>query len=301
MMQHKFNIQKKIGIIVTAVIIIAAVAVAYFTGYGGFGENNITPGGFDRSQDFIKVIDVGQGESILIYSNGYAALFDVGESDSANKICSALSEYDIKRIDVIMISHLHTDHIGGLKNVMELYPADNVVLPELSTESEGLGLAQYAINKLTKEGGKIYTAIPGMNFSIGEFEITVLAAYEGMDNENNSSIIAVAEIDGKKFMFTGDAETKVEKMLLKEGLNLKCDILSVGHHGSNTSSSDEFLKAVRPRYAVISAGLNNMYGHPHNNVLSALENVDAKIFRTDLQGDIIFSFSGGSISVKTGN
>lgn len=301
MMPRSYNSKKRIGIIVTAVIIIIAVVLAYFTGYKGFGENNITSGGFDTSQDFIKVIDVGQGESILIYSNGYAALFDTGESDAATRICSTLSDYDINKIDVIMISHLHTDHIGGLKSIMEIYPVDNIVFSELSTESDGLGYAQYAINKVTQEGGKTYTAVPGMNFTIGEFEITVLAAFEGMENENNSSIIAVAEKDGKKFMFTGDAETKVEKMLLKEGLNLKCDILSAGHHGSNTSSCDEFLKAVKPSYAAISAGLNNMYGHPHNNVLSALENINAKIFRTDVQGDITFSFSDGSISVKTGN
>jgi len=300
-MAHNFESKRKNGIIITAAVCIVAVIIAYFTNYPGFGKNNILPESFDTTRDFIKVLDVGQAESILVYSNGYCALFDTGTSDSANEICSALSEFGIKTIDVMLVSHLHTDHIGGIKGILEKYPASNLVLPELSTESEGMGQAQFAINKVTDDGGESYNAKQGMNFEIGEFEITVLAAYSDMDDENNRSIIAVAEIDNRKFMFTGDAETKVENLLLNEGLNLKCDILSVGHHGSSTSSSTKFLQTVRPRYAVISCGKNNMYGHPHNEVLAALERNGAEVLRTDLQGDITFYFNEGKIKTKTEN
>lgn len=296
-MSRKVEQDKKIKVIITAAVLIVAVVVAYFTGYKGL-EKLPTREKFDSSQDFIKVIDVGQGESILIYSNGYSALFDVGEAENSADVCSVLSECNIKEIDVIAISHLHTDHIGAIENIMQIFPVNNVILPELSTDSEGMSLAQFAINKVTQNGGEIYNAKQGMNFKIGEFEITVLSAFEGMD-ENNSSIIAVAKIGSKKFMFTGDAEKKAEKMLLNEGLNLRCDILSVGHHGSNTSSSADFLNAVRPEYAVISAGKDNMYGHPHNEILSAFENIGSEIFRTDLQGDVTFYFDKDRISVKT--
>lgn len=291
------NRKKSIITVITAAVCIAAVIVAYFLNFSG--ESQITGNSFDTSQDFVRIIDVGQAESILIYSNGYSALFDVGTSESAADICSVLSSCGIEKIDVLTVSHLHDDHIGGIERVMEIFEVDNLVLPEISIESDGLGSAQYAINKVTSDGGEVYSAKQGMNFKIGEFEITVLACYPEMSDENNRSIIAVAEIDGKKFLFTGDAETKVESALLKEGLNLKCDVLSVGHHGSSTSSSEAFLNKVRPRYAAISAGADNMYGHPHAEVLSSLERIGANIYRTDISGDITFYVKNGVINPQT--
>lgn len=278
---------------ICAAVILAAVCIVI-----SVLERNL-PSNFDSSVDFVKVLDVGQSESILIYSNGYSALIDTGISDYAADICVALEECDIKELDVMMISHLHSDHTGGIERILENYSVNNLILPELSIESEGMAQAQLAINSVTSSGGEVYSAVQGMNFKVGEFEITVLAAYGDMADENNRSIIAVAEIDGIKFMFTGDAETKVEKKLLEEGLNLKCDVLKMGHHGSSTSSSEEFLKAVRPRYAAISAGAGNMYGHPHNEVLASLEHFGTKIYRTDYDGDITFFIRDGKINPET--
>ena len=138
-----------------------------------------------------------------------------------------------------------------------------------------------------------------MNFRLGEFEITVLGVFDDRKNENNRSIIAVAEIDGIKFLFTGDAEEKEEKYLLGEQLNLDCDVLKVPHHGSSTSSSKEFLNAVTPEYAVISVGENNVYGHPHKETLQALTEANAKVYRTDQSGDITFNVNDGKITVET--
>lgn len=279
--------------VVSTLVVFLLLAISYFINsdiFATFQQN----GNFDTSKDFVSVMDVGQGESILIYSNGYCAVYDVGTEESSEKICANLKASGIKTIDVLMVSHLHTDHIGGAKTVADTFNVKNLILPEISTHSEGLSYAQYAINKVTALGGETYTAKSGMNFKIGDFEITVLAAYD-MDDENNRSIIAATEIEGKKFLFTGDAETKVEQKLLNEGLNLKCDVLSVGHHGSSTSTSSEFLMAVSPQYAAISAGKDNMYGHPHNETLSLLERNGAKVFRTDINGDITFYVENGII------
>lgn len=279
--------------VVSALAVLVLLAISYMLNSDAFAKfqqsNN-----FDTSKDFVSVMDVGQGESILIYSDGYCAVYDVGTEESSERICANLKACGIKTIDVLMVSHLHTDHIGGAKTVADTFNVKNLILPEISTQSEGLSYAQYVINKVTALGGETYTAKSGMNFKIGDFEITVLAAYD-MDDENNRSVIAVAEMDGKKFLFTGDAEVKVEQKLLSEGLNLKCDVLSVGHHGSSTSSSSEFLRAVAPQYAAISAGKDNMYGHPHNETLALLERNGAKVLRTDINGDITFYVENGII------
>ena len=253
----------------------------------------------DTSKDFVKIIDVGQAECILIYSNGQTALIDAGLDSTSGDVAIALQEYGIKELDVLLISHLHSDHSGGVPNLFDIFSVKNLILPELSVNSEGMSHAQFAINAVTKSGGEVFNGIQGMNFEVGEFEVTILASYGEMDDENNRSIVAVAEIDGRKFMFTGDAETKVENRLLNEGLDLDCDVLKVGHHGSSTSSSEKFINAVRPRYAAISCGKDNMYGHPHNEVLAMFERKDISVLRTDIVGDITFYVEDGKISVQT--
>lgn len=287
----------KLTSVAVSLLLIAIVCVAYFATGGSFNFDKTED--FDTSQDFVRVIDVGQGDCILIYSNGYSALIDTGTEESVNNVCAELDSCDIESIDVMLISHLHADHTGGIKGISGFFDVSNVVLPELSVSSEGLGSAQYIINKLTKNGGGVFTAEQGMNFKIGEFELTVLASYGDMADENNRSVMVMAENSGKKFLFTGDAEVKAENALLKEGLNLKCDVFKAGHHGSSTSNSEKLLKLIRPRYTVISAGKDNMYGHPHNEVLSDFENIGAEVLRTDRNGDITFYIDNGKITAKT--
>ena len=255
----------------------------------------------DKDSDFVRFIDVGQGDCALIYSNGYSALIDTGTPDSAPELCTELQMLGIKTIDVLVLSHLHDDHTGGVESIVQNFEIKNVILPELSVESEQLGAAQLAINKVTNSRGGVYNAEQGMNFKIGDFEITVLAAYGEMDDENNRSVILAAKIGEIKFLFSGDAEKKVEKKLLSEGLNLKCDVFKAAHHGSSTSNCDELLKAVKPRYVAISSGKDNMYGHPHNEILSAFEYIGAKIYNTQSCGNITFYVNDGIITVKTEN
>lgn len=293
----KNNVLKAILLGLICFVIFALIFINYSD---AFSENNPLGQSDDsQSDDFVEFIDVGQGDSILICSNGYSALIDTGVTDSANNICEVISSYNIKTLDVLLLTHLDSDHVGGVDKITEIYKPQNLILPELSIESEGLGIAQLAISRVTDEGGKIYTAVQGMDFSIGDFKITVLAQLTDMASENNRSIITMAETDGKKFLLTGDLEAKGERVLLKEGLNLKCDVLKVGHHGSNSSTSDELLKSAKPQYAVISVGENNRYGHPHSKVLSALGDYGARIYRTDIDGNIVFYVNDGKITVKT--
>ncbi len=297
-MKNKISGKRKISAALTVIGFISILFCVFFLSDGKFNLSGVNSG-FDTEQDFVRVIDVGQGDCSLIYSNGYSALIDTGTPEAANDVCAQLSECNIKEIDVLIITHLHDDHSGGVGKIAEIFDIKNVILPEISIESEGLTSAELIVNRVTESGGGVFTAKPGMNFGLGEFEITVLAAYDNMKDENNRSIISMAKIGDKKFMFTGDAEAKVEKELLNEGLDLSCDVFNAGHHGSSTSNTYEFLKAMKPEYVAISAGRDNSYGHPHKEALAIFERVGADIFRTDYDGDITFYVNNGRISPKT--
>lgn len=254
---------------------------------------------FDTNQDFVKVFDVGQGDCTLIYSNGYTALIDTGTMDSAADLCVSLQKLAIKEIDVVILTHLHIDHTGGVERIAEVFDVKNVVLPEISIESEGLTAAELLIAKVTDNGGGVYNATAGMNFKIGDFEVTILAAYGDMKDENSRSVMCCAKLDDFKFIFTGDAEADAERLLLKEGLDLKCNFFKAGHHGSSTSNTEELLAKMKPEFTAISCGENNMYGHPHREVLADFERFNTEIYRTDYDGDITFEIKKGRIVPKT--
>lgn len=297
-MSYKPKNKRKITVLAAVLCIVAfTVMLSFARNPVKFGKLIGNFSTFDTSQDFIKFMDVGQGDSALIYSNGYCAVIDMGLPKYANDICFDLADCFINEIDVALISHLHSDHIGGLETVGENYKIKNLIMPDILGDS--IDMAKNTQKYLIKNGTKFYTAKQGLNFKIGEFEITVLGLFEDKSNENNRSIFTVAEIDGIKFIFTGDAELKAEKSLLQENLNLDCDVLKVSHHGSNTATSKEFLNKVTPDYAVISVGEGNSYSHPHSTTMNELKKSGAKIYRTDEDGDITFKIDDRKIKVET--
>ncbi|MGN0492815.1 MAG: ComEC/Rec2 family competence protein [Acutalibacteraceae bacterium] len=293
---------KKPKYIVAAALLVAAAFITAFS-HGVFGEHLkrvfYPAAAFDTSVDFVKITDVGQADSILIYSNGCSAVIDVGTDDSVADILEDLDSARIKDIDALIVTHLHTDHAGGLPELAKRRDIDNLIIPELNDYAEATQLVKTAKRTVTANGGNAYTAVQGMNFKIGEFTVTVLAYYDDMKDENNKSVIIMAEIDGIRFLFTGDAEAKTEQALIDEGLNIDCDVLKVGHHGSSSSSSQSFLRAATPAYAAISVGENNIYSHPNDSVISALEDCGAQILRTDTDGDITFYVENGEIKTET--
>lgn len=296
------NKNKTLKYTVAATLIAAAVFIIAFS-RGLFGEELqqvFNPSEFfDTSVNFVKITDVGQADSILIYSGGYSAVIDVGTEDSAENILEDLNSAHISRIDALIVTHLHTDHAGALPELARRKTIDNLIIPELDYAAEATSLVKTAKQTVTAKGGNAYTALQGMNFKIGEFTVTVLAYYDDMSADNNKSVIVMAELDGIKFLFTGDAEAKTEKALIEDGLNIDCDVLKVGHHGSSTSSSKEFLDKATPDYAAISVGKNNMYSHPSESVIDALEERGTRILRTDTDGDITFYVENGKIRTET--
>lgn len=253
----------------------------------------------ENEESFVRFVDVGQGDCTIIHSKGRTAVIDTGTADSGEEICSTLTRSGINTIDVLLISHLHTDHTGAIPLLTQRFEIKNLILPELVTDSEGMGDALYAINALKLSGGNTFDAEQGMNFNIGDFEITVLASYGEFDEVNNHSLFVMAEIGKFRFFFSGDAETKAEKQLLKENLILDCDVFKAGHHGSSTSNSDGLLDALTPKYAVISCGIDNSYGHPHREVIESFQKREIKALRTDTHGDITFYTDGENLSFET--
>lgn len=294
---NNFN-SKKHSIIPTAIIttfIFAFILWSIFYPLKFHKLTTVFSNKFDTTQDFVKFFDVGQADCALIYSNGYSCVVDVGEPFTANDIAMKLYDCKIDRIDTVLISHLHSDHIGALPQFADIFKIDNLIMPFL--QSGSLISAHTGKNSAVKNGANFYHAEQGTNFKIGEFEITLLATFWDKTNENNRSVFLMAEIDGVKFLFAGDAEKEAENSLLSEQLNLDCDVLKVAHHGSNSATQKSFLKATTPDYAVISVGIDNEYGHPHEQTLNTLANQGVKLFRTDQSGDITFFINNGEITV----
>ncbi len=294
--------KRKIAVSATTALTLAIFIIAFANKlFGDKFRSTLAPAApdFDKTQDFVKIMDVGQADAALIYSNGCSAVIDAGLTSSADDISEDLKGADIKDIDALLITHLHMDHAGALAKIAMSFPIDNLIIPNRDSSAEAMPTVNEAEKRVVAEKGKVFTATEGMNFNIGEFEVTLLAYFPDATKENDRSIITMAKIGDKKFLFTGDAEKATEADVLAEKLNIDCDVLKVGHHGSNSSSTAAFLKAASPNYAAISVGKDNMYSHPSNKTIVALKNCGAEVYRTDKNGDISFYVENGNIRVET--
>ncbi len=294
--------KRKIAVSATTALTLAIFVIAFANKlFGDKVSSTLAPAApdFDKTQDFVKIMDVGQADAALIYSNGCSAVIDAGLTSSADDISADLKGADIKDIDALLITHLHMDHAGALAKIAMSFPIDNLIIPNRDSSAEAMPTVNEAEKSVVAEKGKVFTATEGMNFNIGEFEVTLLAYFPDATKENDRSVITMAKIGDKKFLFTGDAEKATEADVLAEKLNIDCDVLKVGHHGSNSSSTAAFLKAASPKYAAISVGKDNMYSHPSNKTIVALKNCGAEVYRTDKNGDISFYVENGNIRVET--
>lgn len=294
--------KRKIAVSATTALTLAIFIIAFANKlFGDKFRSTLAPAApdFDKTQDFVKIMDVGQADAALIYSNGCSAVIDAGLTSSADDISADLKGADIKDIDALLITHLHMDHAGALAKIAMSFPIDNLIIPNRDSSAEAMPTVNEAEKRVVAEKGKVFTATEGMNFNIGEFEVTLLAYFPDATKENDRSVITMAKIGNRKFLFTGDAEKATEADVLAEKLNIDCDVLKVGHHGSNSSSTAAFLKAASPKYAAISVGKDNMYSHPSNKTIVALKNCGAEVYRTDKNGDIIFYVENGNIRVET--
>ncbi len=242
----------------------------------------------DGSSFSIHFIDVGQADAALVECDGHYMLIDGGNKADSNVIFAVLKQAAVPKLDIVVGTHAHEDHIGGLPGAFNYTTADITLCPVSNYDSEAFSdFVKYANQK----GNGITIPNVGDTYSLGGAKITILGVNNGQDT-NNTSIVLKIDYGSTSFLFTGDAEREVEQAIVNSGESLAATVLKVGHHGSDTSTGYVFLREVMPEYAVISVGEDNSYGHPTEDTLSRLRDADVKVFRTDMQGDI-FCISDG--------
>lgn len=228
----------------------------------------------------VYYIDVGQADSILIVNQNHSALIDAGNNDDGKNVVNFIKSKGINKLDYIVGTHPHEDHIGGLDDVINNIDVDKIYLPKIQTNTKTYEDVLQAIQNKNK---KISSFNKGDKFTIGNANLEVMTdSILDKNNLNLSSNIIRMEFNGTSFLFTGDAETENEKTIKWQ----QTDILKIGHHGSTTSTSQNFLNQIKPKYAIISVGKDNDYGHPNEKILERLEKVGAEVFRTDECGTI---------------
>ena len=246
----------------------------------------------EGSQLQVHFIDVGQADAALIICDGKTMLIDGGNAADSNLMYTFLKNQGVEHLDYVIGTHAHEDHIGGLSGALYYAVPETVYCATTSYNSTAF---QNFAGSVKKHGKSITIPSVGDRFSLGSAICTVLAVNTTPDTNNTSIVVRIVH-GSNSFLFTGDAEREVEQAMLDREIPLESTVLKVGHHGSYTSTSYAFLRSVMPRYAVISCGKGNDYGHPHEEVLSRLKDADVQLFRTDLQGNIMCTSDGTTVT-----
>ena len=243
----------------------------------------------------VHFIDVGQADCILVKNNNNAMLIDAGNNDDGDVIKSYLKEQNITRLDYVIGTHPHEDHIGGLDIVINNYDIGTIIMPKKATTTKTF---EDVVKAVKNKGLAITNPVVGTKYTLGGAEFAIIAPNKDYGDELNNYSVGIRLVYGNNsFVFTGDAEEEAERDIIATGLNLKADVLKLGHHGSSTSSSSQFLKAVSPKCVVITCGKDNDYGHPHRETMTKISNME--VYRTDEQGNVIAISDGTNITWNT--
>jgi competence protein ComEC len=257
---------------------------------------------WDLNDSYLKVIffDVGQGEAIFIESpQKHQILIDGGPNFSLLEKLGKVMPFWDRDIDLIILTHPEKDHLTGLLEVLKKYNVENVLWTGIVRKTVAY---QSWESLLSQEKAKIFFARANQKIIAGEVHLDIFYPFENLrgrefENSNDTSIVTKLVFGRNSFLFTGDISKKVEKSLSEANLDLKANVLKIAHHGSKTSTSEEFVQKVKPDFAVISLGKNNNYGHPHREVLDILKKYDIEILRTDEKGDIKFLSQGERLKI----
>ena len=251
---------------------------------------------FNDSENVLKVhfVDVGQGDSEIVELNGHYMLIDAGPNSSEGSLLEYINKLGIKKFDYVIGTHAHEDHIGGMDKIVKNYDIDKFLFPK---QTATIKTFESFVTELNKKNLKLYAPSVGETFEFGDAKFTVFAPNSlEYDSANNYSIVIKLEYKNNSVLFTGDAEKLSEnEMLENKSINLKSDVIKIGHHGSSTSSSLKFLNEVNPKYAVISLGKDNDYGHPHKSTILRLKSLNIPVYRTDEVSTIVMESDGNNI------
>ena len=248
------------------------------------------PAGDGQTANFeMHFLDVGQALSVLVECDGQYMLYDGGNVDDGSYVVSYLQNLGVEELQYVFCSHAHEDHVGGLAAALAYFPADHVYSPVTEASTKCF---QDFVKYTQQQGLQVEVPAAGTVWPLGSATVTMLGPVAQYDNTNDTSIVLRVDYGSTSFLLTGDMESDAERDLVNSGANLKADVLQVGHHGSSTSTSYIFLNAVLPEMGIISCGVNNKYGHPHEETLSILRDAGVDVYRTDLLGAIVIGSDG---------
>ncbi len=283
-MSKRKSTNKSASLLITVVLLVAVFLVGAIHGF----NKNETDVPVADSAFSVHFIDVGQGDCTLIKSDKGNMLIDAGENGNEAAVLDYLNEQGITSLEYFIATHPHSDHIGGAAEVISAVNVSNVIMPKLSASNTPTTKTyEKMILAVQKSGAKVISAKPGMEYSFGDVKFTVLSPFEQDENLNNMSVCVKITYGSHSFMFTGDAEKEVEEQLLNADYDLTADVFKLAHHGSSTSNTSDFIDAVSPELAVISYGVDNSYGHPHDEITDMLDKKNIPYYTTAESGNIV--------------
>ena len=298
---------------ISPIILILVLVVAIISGYI-FMENpdlwdsvtQIADGIFEADDQpaiilpvdgemLVHFIDVGQGDAVLVQTAGGTVLIDGGDRHMGTRVADYLRHVGISEITYMIATHPHADHIGGLIEVLHQFPVNTLIMPPVAHTTITF---ERFLDAIEQSDATLREPVPGSTFSVGDAVFTIIAPNSTGHNNLNDYSVSLRLVHGSlAFVFTGDAYTSSEQEMIAAGHRLSANVLHLGHHGSSTSSGQQFLDAVNPEIAVISVAADNSYGHPHNAVMSRLRVAGVRIYRTDQHGNVVISSDGTNLAV----
>ena len=282
-------------------VLIILVAGYFYTTY--FDNKNITKDvttnvkqTINESSSNLKIyfVDVGQADCILINDNNEYGLIDAGNNEDGEKIVKYFKDLGITKFKYVFGTHAHEDHIGGMDNIIENFQIEHFYMPDTITTTRTF---EEVLDALEEKNIAFETPEEDENLTFSDTVFKVLHVRKDKRDLNDTSIVLKLTYKNTSYLFMGDATSSVEKDILDK--DIKSDVLKVGHHGSQYSSTISFLKKASPKYAIIEVGKNNSYNHPKEVTLKKLEDLGTKIYRTDEDGTIILTSDGENLSFET--
>ncbi len=307
----KFQLTKKQKKLLAYTVVITIIGIIIyildFSGVSSVSEIKNILGAIDGvkpvdSNFAVYYLDVGQSDCTIVVCDDEVLMIDCGTYNQLNTIRQSIHTLEIDKIDYMVITHQHDDHMGSAIDLLDDLTIENFIMPKL-TESNNVFSKTYnvLINTINSKGINKIPAQECESFMLGEALVEILSPTVQSNNLNNMSVVLKITYGDTEFLFQGDAESKIENDLLRSDYDIDVDVLKTGHHGSKTSSTDKYIDATSPEIAIISSGYANNYGHPNATVLERLEKEGIATFSTFLNGDIAVASDGEIITVYTQN
>ncbi|MGN1442637.1 MAG: ComEC/Rec2 family competence protein [Acutalibacteraceae bacterium] len=248
----------------------------------------------------IHFLDVGQGNSTLIQCGNNGVLIDGGEKEYGDTVCNYLLSNGIENLDCVIATHPHSDHIGGLIDVLGRFPVDQIIMPALEEfNTPTTSTYETFLMAIKEKNIPVSAANPGEIYGFGDCSLEILGPLSQDEELNNMSVVCRLTAFSSTFLLLADAEKQELHEIEDSGATLSCNVLQAGHHGSNTSVLTSFLDSAAPDYVVISCGKNNKYGFPGDKIMEYLKEENIEYYRTDLLGSIIFTCTEDGLTVRT--